>query len=105
MAAQHRDSLQAFDLINSAAQARLRERIDAAGGDIDAVRGEVRAELARLDDKGEGEPNHQADRAFYVGQLAYLDLLQQAAQVRERPPKQGVWARLRSTFRRAEVTH
>jgi hypothetical protein len=96
-----------FDLLNQAAQQRLRARVTDAGGNIAAVADEIRAELEALDqviarDPESGGGRH-ADRAFFVAQLMFLDMLAQAQAQPERPPSRGWLARLRATFGRTQT--
>lgn len=98
------DLLRGFDLLSTLAQQRLRARVADAGGDIGTIIGEIRAQLDELDRDIASRPEavqrqRQADRAFFVGQLTYLDLLQHAEEQRELPQKRGILARLRSAFR------
>jgi hypothetical protein len=96
-----------FDLLNQAAQQRLRARVADADGNIAAVADEVRAELAELDQELARDPgssgSRQADRAFFVAQLTFLDLLGQAQAQPEQPAERGWLARLRSAFGRAQT--
>jgi hypothetical protein len=95
------------DLLNQAAQQRLQARVVAAGGDIAAVVGEVRVQLDALDQAIANHPETsgrlQADRAFFVAQLAYLNAFARAAARPEQPRERGWLARLRSAFGRRRV--
>lgn len=92
-----------FDLLNRHAQEALRARVAAADGDIERVRQEVQAHLDALDSSAssaEGPPPaYQADRAFFVGQIAYLTLLAREQAAANTPEKQGFLARLQSLWR------
>ena len=96
-----------FDLLNQAAQQRLRARVADAGGDIAVVAGEIRAQLSEVDqeiaDHPESAGNRQADRAFFVAQLTFLDILARAQVQPEQPRERGWLARLRAAFGRAQT--
>ena len=96
-----------FDLLNQASQQRLRARVADAGGNIAAVADEVRAELAELDQGIARDPaasgSRQADRAYFVAQLMFLDMLGQAQPQPERPHSRGWLARLRAAFGGAQM--
>jgi hypothetical protein len=99
--------LRQFDLLNQASQQRLRARVADAGGDIAAVADEVRAELDALDQEIVGDPassgSRQADRAYVVAQLMFLDMLGQAQPQPERPSSRGWLSRLRAAFGGAQT--
>ena len=96
-----------FDLLNQASQQRLRARVADAGGNIAAVADEVRAELGALDREIARDPGssggRQADRAYFVAQLMFLDMLGQAQPQPERPHPRGWLARLRAMLGRAQT--
>jgi hypothetical protein len=105
MNAYQTDSVRGFDLLSQLAQQRLRARVADAGGDIGSIMGEIRAQLDELDRAIDGRPEavqrqQQADRAFFVAQLTYLDLLLQAEAQPEAPRKRGLLARLRTALGR-----
>jgi hypothetical protein len=57
---------------------QLDQQIDAAGGDINRLMQDVRARIEELDsrtmpEEGVERQQMQADRAFYVAQLSYLE--------------------------------
>jgi hypothetical protein len=98
--------LRGFDQLSPLAQQRLRARITDAGGDIAAIRNEITAQIDELDrgmaDASEASQRRlQADRAFFVAQLTYLDLLAAVATSQEPPRKRGFLARLRGLVGRA----
>jgi hypothetical protein len=97
------NQLPAFDLLSQDAQQRLRARITAANGDIPAVAGEIRAQLDALDkqsgDHSEAHSDSQADRAFYVAQLTYLDRLAQAERQTGMKQQHGWLARIQTMLR------
>jgi hypothetical protein len=98
--------LRGFDLLSLLAQQRLRARITDASGDIAAIRNEISAQIDELDrdmaDASEANQRQlQADRAFFVAQLTYLDLLAAAATSQEQPRERGFLARLRGLVGRA----
>jgi hypothetical protein len=102
------DHLREFDQISRAAQRRLQARIADAHGDIDSVGREIRAQIEQLDRGMDGLPDkvrrsRQADRAFFVGQLAYLDALQHASTEQAQAGKPSFLAWLKSAFRRTET--
>ena len=96
-----------FDLLNQASQQRLRARVTDASGNIAAVADEIRAELDALDQEIARDPassgGRQADRAYFVAQLMFLDLFGQAQPQPERPHSRGWLARLRAAFGRAQT--
>jgi hypothetical protein len=96
-----------FDLLNQAAQQRLRARVADAGGNIAAVADEIRAQLGELDQEIARHPEtrggRQADRAFFVAQLTFLDMLAQAQAQPDQPRERGWLARLRAAFGRAQT--
>jgi hypothetical protein len=96
-----------FDLLSQAAQQRLRARVADASGNIVAVADEIRAQLGELDQEiarhsGSGG-DRQADRAFFVAQLTFLDMLAHAQAQPEQPRERGWLARLRAAFGRAQT--
>jgi hypothetical protein len=100
----HMNEMRGFDLLSQPAQQRLRARVADADGDIAAVANEVRAELHALDRGGvishDTSRQQQADRAFFVAQLTYLDLLARDAAQNDQPQPRGLLARLRTAFSR-----
>jgi hypothetical protein len=95
-----------FSLLNQEAQQRLRARVAAA--DIASVRRDISAQLEALDRGMTERPedvqrSQQADRAFLVAQLAYLDMLEHATFEHTQPQKRGLLERLRSAFGRERV--
>lgn len=87
-----------FDLLSQTARQRLKARIGDAGGNIAMVREEVAATLTALDQAavaGAQSTNHQAERAFHIAQLTYLDHLEQNEQSSESAQQGGFWSRLR----------
>jgi hypothetical protein len=96
-----------FDLLNQASQQRLRARVADADGNIAAVADEVRAELDALDQEIVADPgssgSRQADRAYFVAQLMFLDMLGQAQPQPEQPRERGWLAWLRAMFGRAQT--
>jgi hypothetical protein len=96
-----------FDLLNQASQQRLRARVADVDGNISAVADEVRAELEALDQEIARNPgssgNRQADRAYFVAQLMFLDMLGQAQPQPEQAPARSWLARLRAAFGRAQT--
>ncbi len=101
----HMNQPQNFDLLSQPAQQRLRARVADADGDIMAVANEIRAELETFDRDGEIGPDtagrRQADRAFFVAQLTYLDLLERMQEQRAQPQRRGLFERLRAAFSRS----
>lgn len=100
------DQLRGFDLLSQPAQQRLRARVADAGGDIKMVADEIQAELDALDSEIVGRPEavqsqYLADRAFFVGQLSFLELLARAEAQSDQPQRGGLLARLRAAFGRA----
>jgi hypothetical protein len=97
-----------FDLLNQAAQQRLRARVADAGGNIAAVADEIRAQLNELDQEIARDPEsgggRQADRAFFVAQLMFLDMLAQIEAQSKQPQRERGWlSRLRAAFGRAQT--
>lgn len=93
--------LKDFDLLSQPAQQRLRARVADAQGDISAVAAEVRAQLDAND--AAAGTSSQADRAFLVAQLAFLDALASAsAPAPARRP--GLMARIRTFFQQPGAT-
>jgi hypothetical protein len=96
-----------FDLLSQTAQQRLRARVADAEGDITVVANEIRAQLDELDREIANRPevigDRQADRAFFVAQLIYLDMLVQAQVPSGQPRARGWLARLRALFGRART--
>jgi hypothetical protein len=101
------DPVRGFDLLSQLAQQRLRARVADSGGDIVVVAAEIRAQLDQLDqevvDRPETRGDRQADRAFFVAQLTYLDLLASAETRHEAPQPRGLFARLRTAFGRTRA--
>jgi hypothetical protein len=104
MQSNQRNEVQGFDLLSQPAQQRLRARVSDAGGDIATVANEVRAELEELDQRRAATSGtdrlQQADRAFFVAQLTYLDLLAGVEARPQRPQRRGLLARVRSALGR-----
>lgn len=98
-------SMREFDLLSRAAQQRLRARI-ADQGSKDVER-EIRAQLAECDAQAARSENgwrtHQADRAFFVAQLTYLEALSTLESAQSQPEKHSFMARLRSAFGRTQA--
>ena len=96
-----------FDLLNQASQQRLRARVADADGNVTAVADEVRAMLAALDQEISRHPEtaggRQADRAFFVAQLTFLDILAQEQAQPSQPGTRGWLARLRAVFGRTQT--
>jgi hypothetical protein len=84
-----------FDLLSQTARQRLKARVSDAGGTISTVRDEVAAALAALDHDPDTGATKQADRAFHIAQLTYLDHLEQTEQSDEPVQRRGFWSRLR----------
>src|SRR5690349_8637031 len=97
------EQLRGFDLLNQAAQQRLRARVADAGGDIAAVASEIRAQLDEVDQNLVNQPDmsvdRQSDRAFCIAQLTFLDILARMQSSPDQPASQGWLARLRTAFR------
>jgi hypothetical protein len=94
-----------FSLLNAAAQQRLDARVRAAQGNIAAVRQELQTRLDDLDARAETNVGmtrqaYQGDRAFLLGQIAYLDALQQLEQEHGTPQREGLLSRLSSRWRK-----
>lgn len=90
-----------FDLLSQTARQRLRARIGDAGSNISTVRDEVAAALAALDQHPDAAATNQAQRAFHVAQLTYIDHLEQTEQSSEPVQRRSFWSRLRRSNSRA----
>jgi len=103
------EQLRGFDLLNQAAQQRLRARVADAGGDIAAVASEIRARLDKVEqelvDQQDMAVDRQSDRAFYIAQLTFLDMLARSQASPDQPRSHGWLARLRASFGRARPAH
>lgn len=100
------DSLRGFDLLSHAAQQRLQARIADANGNIAVIAAEIRAQLESVDQAIIDHPDlastRQADRAFAVAQLSYLDLFAAAEQPADTTPQRGWLTRLQDLLRRPQ---
>lgn len=100
------EQLRGFDLLSHAARQRLQGRLADADGDIAVVAGEIRAQLETLDQAIIAHPDparaRQADRAFAVAQLAYLDLLAATEAQTGTTPQRGWLTRLQDLLRRPQ---
>ena len=73
-------------ILSPEARERLDARVAEAGGDLTVVEREIAAQLAELDstpmpeEEGTERTQYQADRAFYVAQIGYLEKLANAKQ-------------------------
>ena len=90
-----------FDLLNQAAQQRLRARVADAGGNIGAVADEIRAQLDELDQEIARDPEsgggRHADRAWLVAQQTFVVILGQREAQPEPPQRErGGVGRLRA---------
>lgn len=103
MAVQQHPQTGSFDLLSQTARQRLRARVADAGGDTAAVAREIQAQLDHVDgeslpDTGGTRISGQAERAFLVAQLTYLNTLSQGADQQEQRAKQSrlgwLWQRL-----------
>jgi hypothetical protein len=94
--------LKDFDLLSQPAQQRLRARVADAHGDLGAVAAEVRAQLEACDAAAQSSSD-QADRAFLVAQVAFLDALAQATQTSTPARRPGIMARIRTLFHQRET--
>jgi hypothetical protein len=96
-----------FDLLSQVAQQRLRARVADANGNIAAVADEIRSQLDEFDQEITNHPesanDRQADRAFFVAQLTFLDMLTQTQAQPEQPRERGWLARLRAAFGHAQT--
>lgn len=99
-------SMREFDLLSQAAQQRLRARI-ADQGSIEHMEREIRGQLAECDRESatseSARRTHQANRAFFVAQLTYLQALSTLESTQSRPEKHNFKTRLRSAFGRAQM--
>ena len=105
MAVQKHAQSGAFDLLSQPARQRLRARVADAGGDTSSVAREIRAQIEQLDDQSRPGTDgtramRQAERAFFVAQLSYLDVLAQPVAQQDQPAKPHGIARIWSTFTR-----
>ncbi len=103
MQSNQRNEMQGFDLLSQPAQQRLRARVADTGGNIATVADEIRAELEELDQRravSSDTNQHQADRAFFIAQLTYLDRLANVEAQPQRPQQRGFLARVRSALGR-----
>lgn len=92
-----KDQAVSFELITQPARQRLRGRISDAGGNISTVRSEVARALAALDQESSAAATPtscQAQRAFHVAQLTYLDHLAQSERTSEPVRHLSLWSRL-----------
>ncbi len=92
-----------FQLLSQSARDRLRARVMESNGDIDSVKAEVQAKLDVHDDVVADQENGgahltQAERAFYIAQLDYLEALRQAQQTEDEPEKSGFFARFKGAW-------
>lgn len=99
------DYLSEFTLLNRRAQERMRAQIAESGGSIDKVRQVTQAKLDALDDRAATTApaellSLQADRAFLVAQLSFLDHLEQVAGHKQVPQQRSLGTRVRSLWQR-----
>ena len=93
-----------FDLLSQSARDRLRARVTEANGDIDSVKEEIRAKLDDHDTStavgaSGGQHLTQAERAFYVAQMDYLEALRKAQEPDDAPQKGGFFERFKGALR------
>jgi hypothetical protein len=96
MSTQSTAQVASFDLLSQPARQRIRARVSDAGGNISTIREEVATALAALDHEaaeGAVPTNYQAQRAFLISQLTYLDHLAQSEQPQAPARGRGLWAR------------
>jgi hypothetical protein len=100
--------LRDFNLLSRPAQQRLRARVADAHGNIETVAAEVRAQLAEHEraaqPQNEAERGaFQADRAFLVAQLVFLDALASAVDTPKSAHQARLMDRLRTVFHHRET--
>jgi hypothetical protein len=96
-----------FELLSEQARERLRKRVMEQDGNIESVASEIRGKLDNHDStqstaQGDGHLS-QAERAFYIAQLSYLNALTEAQAAEDQPRKGGFFSRFRGAFRGARA--
>ena len=103
MAAPELKRVGGYDLLSQSARDRLRARVTEAHGDIDSIKKEIRAKLDDHDSStaatNGGQHLTQAERAFYVAQMDYLEALRKAQETDDEPQKGGFFERFKGAFR------
>jgi hypothetical protein len=92
-----------FELLSEQARERLRKRVMDQDGNIEAVASEIRGKLDDHDGTqssahGDGHLS-QAERAFYIAQLSYLNALAEAQTAGDQPKKGNFFSRFMGAFR------
>ena len=95
-----------FSLLSKAARQQLDDSVSAAQGNIADVRHELESQLSALDahstDQDMTPQAYQGDRAFLLGQIAYLDALQRVEQERQAPQHDSFLSRFTSIWHKRE---
>lgn len=95
-----------FSLLSTAARQELDASVSAAHGDIAAVRHAIEEQLNALDGRSAGQDmtaqEYQGDRAFLLGQIAYLDALQRVEHERQAPQHESLLSRFASLWHKDE---